>query len=142
MKKTIGTIRVTEIVGMTYRQVDILMATSKHFKHHLIGAGKLREFTFRETVLLMVAKYMRKDKLNVTVIDQVLDAIIKNWKTDEPNEAGVITLWADGVYRWSAYAMALSTDEYVQTLDNYVRVPKIFYNIRQMAYEVDGAFYE
>ena len=140
--ETIDAFDVTDITGLTYRQLNHVIGTSRHFTQYQVGRGKARAFTFRDTVFLMVVHFMQKDNVFINKIDEAIDVIKENWKSDEPSEAGVITRWVDGAYRWSLYAHVLSTDDFSQSLDANIYLPNLFYNVRQMAYKVEGEFGE
>jgi hypothetical protein len=122
--------------GLTYRQVGYLLKGTDVFKHRDRRRGRYAKYSYKDAVLIMVAKVLRDEYATMSVINSIFNLILDNWKTDNPEDAGVIMLWADGVYRWSEYAYNLAVDDYVQSLDRFTHVPKFFYNVRQIAYKV------
>jgi len=127
---------VCKLTGLTYRQFTYLLEGTDAFKHRERTRGVYAKYSYKDAVLFSVAKILRGENGTMDVINHVFNLIMDNWKTDNPEDAGVIMLWADGVYRWSEYAYNLAVDDFIQSLDRFTHVPKFFYNVRQIAYKV------
>lgn len=127
---------ICKLTGLTYRQVTYLLEGTDVFKHRERTRGVYAKYSHKDAVLFSVAKILRDESAKMDMINHVFNLIMDNWKTDNPEDAGVIMLWADGVYRWSEYAYNLAVDDFIQSLDRFTHVPKFFYNVRQIAYKV------
>jgi len=79
----------SRIVGITYgqlnlwvNQIDGLLSNPSE------SQGLPRNFTYRDLVLLNVAKYLRHDGCRMEAIRKAIKVVSDNWKDDDPENAG------------------------------------------------------
>lgn len=77
------------IVGITYGQLNFWVnQVDGLLSNDPISQGLPRNFTYRDLVLLNVAKTLRQDGCRLNAIRQAIKVISDNWKDDDPENAG------------------------------------------------------
>lgn len=91
----------SRIVGITYGQLNLWVnQIDGLLSNEPISQGLPRNFTYRDLVLLSVAKNLRQDGCRMDAIRNAIKVISDNWKDDDPENAGWLLSGDMKIFSW------------------------------------------
>lgn len=96
-----NTRQAANFVGITYRQLDYLIAQGVIQPSLDFGQGKAREFSRRDLALTKVVALLRGDGFRIEELREATTLINKSWLTDNPKDAGTLGVLYNGKSGWN-----------------------------------------
>lgn len=126
-------------LGISYRQLNYLLQQVEGLVPVRYGSsqGKARDISIHDLTRIALAIILKKDGYEPSDIQKAVDELNSNWDGSDVQEAGVLFALGDGSnFKWSRDPL-IEGEGSKMPLSVFNSVPKFFYNVRKIAYELE-----